>query len=63
MVAITFFSGIQLFSLGVMGEYVARIYDESKNRPLYIIKEKVNFDNSEKRNLVYKEQNEMKWDA
>jgi polyisoprenyl-phosphate glycosyltransferase len=63
MVAITFFSGIQLFSLGVMGEYVARIYDESKNRPLYIIKEKVNFDNSEKRSLIYKEQNEMKWDA
>ena len=43
MVAITFFSGVQLFSIGVLGEYIARIYDESKNRPLYIIKDKYNF--------------------
>lgn len=42
MVAITFFSGIQLLSLGIVGEYVARIYDESKNRPLYIIKSTLN---------------------
>lgn len=44
MIAITFFSGVQLFSLGVIGEYIARIYDESKNRPLYIIKDKINFE-------------------
>jgi polyisoprenyl-phosphate glycosyltransferase len=44
MVAITFFSGVQLLSLGVLGEYIARIYDESKNRPLYLIKDKINFD-------------------
>lgn len=43
MVTVTFFSGVQLLSLGVIGEYIARIYDESKNRPLYIIKEKINF--------------------
>lgn len=43
MVAITFFSGVQLMSLGILGEYIARIYDESKDRPLYIIKEKINF--------------------
>ncbi|ODA40784.1 glycosyltransferase family 2 protein [Desulfosporosinus sp. BG] len=43
MVAITFFSGVQLFSIGILGEYIARIYDESKNRPLYIIKDKYNF--------------------
>lgn len=43
MIAITFFSGVQLLSLGVIGEYIARIYDESKNRPLYIIKDKINF--------------------
>ena len=40
---ISFFSGIQLFSLGVMGEYVARIYDEVKQRPGYIIDKKINF--------------------
>lgn len=44
MVVITLFSGVQLLSLGIIGEYIARIYDESKNRPLYIIKEKINFE-------------------
>lgn len=43
MVAITFFSGVQLFSIGLLGEYIARIYDESRQRPLYLIKEKINF--------------------
>ncbi|SPZ51094.1 Bactoprenol glucosyl transferase homolog from prophage CPS-53 [Sarcina ventriculi] len=45
MCVILFFSGVQLLSLGVIGEYIARIYDESKNRPLYLVKEKINFDN------------------
>ncbi|MEQ8153622.1 MAG: glycosyltransferase family 2 protein [Clostridiaceae bacterium] len=44
MVGITFFSGIQIFSLGIIGSYISRIYDESKNRPLYFIKEKINFE-------------------
>lgn len=43
MCALTFFGGVQMLSLGVIGEYIARIYDESKGRPLYIIKDKVNF--------------------
>lgn len=42
MVAISFFSGIQLLSLGIIGQYIARIYDESKNRPVYIVKETLN---------------------
>lgn len=45
MVCITFFAGIQLFSLWIMSEYISRIYDESKGRPEYIIKEKINIDN------------------
>lgn len=44
MVSITFFAGVQLFSLWLMSEYISRIYDESKDRPEYIIKEKINID-------------------
>jgi polyisoprenyl-phosphate glycosyltransferase len=37
VIIVSFFSGIQMLSLGVIGEYVGRIYDESRNRPKYII--------------------------
>lgn len=40
---ITFFSGLNLIGLGLLGEYVGRIYDAVKNRPEYIIKKKYNF--------------------
>ena len=42
MVAITFFSGVQLLSLWVMSEYIARIYDESKQRPQFIVVKTIN---------------------
>jgi len=41
VLVVTFFSGVQLLSLGLMGEYVGRIYDEVKRRPKYIIDRKV----------------------
>lgn len=37
---LSLFSGIQLFALGIFGEYITRIYDETRNRPLFIVKEK-----------------------
>ena len=43
VLVVTFFSGVQLLCLGLMGEYVGRIYDEVKRRPMYIIDKKLNF--------------------
>ena len=39
-----FMGGIQLLSLGIIGEYIGRIYDEVRQRPYYIIQEKIGFE-------------------
>lgn len=39
---VTFFGGVQLLSISVLGEYIGRIYDESKKRPLYVIDKELN---------------------
>ena len=44
MVAITFFAGVQLLSVWIMAEYMSRIYDETKNRPQYIIDKTINIE-------------------
>lgn len=44
---ITIFSGVQLLSLGIIGEYIAKIFVEAKKRPLFIVDEKINLDKSE----------------
>jgi dolichol-phosphate mannosyltransferase len=44
VIVVSFFSGIQLLSLGVIGEYIGRIYDESRNRPKYIIESRHGWD-------------------
>jgi glycosyltransferase involved in cell wall biosynthesis len=47
VIVVAFFSGIQLLSLGVMGEYVGRIYDETRQRPKFIIESRHGFDELE----------------
>ena len=42
MVTVTLFSGVQLLSIWVLSEYIGRIYDETKNRPQYIIDKTIN---------------------
>lgn len=48
MVAITFFAGVQLISIWMMSEYIARIYDDTKKRPEYIINKKINIEEEQK---------------
>ncbi len=48
MVVILFLGGIQLLMLGILGEYTGRIYDEVRDRPMYIVRESYNFQSEAK---------------
>ncbi|MBC8106475.1 MAG: glycosyltransferase family 2 protein [Anaerolineae bacterium] len=48
MLTMLFFGGVQLISVGVLGEYIGRIYEEIKQRPLYVVQEKLGFEPGDK---------------
>ena len=47
MTVVVFFGGVQLLTIGVLGQYIGVLFDEIKNRPEYIIDEKRNYTDNE----------------
>jgi len=41
IISVMFFAGVQLISLGVIGEYLGRMYEEIKGRPLFLVSEEL----------------------
>lgn len=56
VIGIFFFAAVQLFFIGIIGEYIGAIYTQVKNRPLVIEKERINFDNDSKTAFIKHDQ-------
>lgn len=48
LIVVLFLGGVQLISLGILGEYIGRLYEESKGRPLYVVREAPEIQSEEK---------------
>jgi len=51
LISIMAFGALNLVCIGIMGEYVGRIYEQAKGRPLYLVRERVGESPSEPRNV------------
>lgn len=52
LIAVCCIGGVQLVCLGVVGEYVGRVYGEAKKRPLYIVRERIGFTSMQERQVI-----------
>ena len=46
MVVMLFLGGVQIIAIGIVGQYIARVYDETKQRPKFLVKQLIGFDES-----------------